>query len=63
MSDPTPATMLFEGAVDTVATLKLLRLGAIHETPFSEALGVIEAAIDQLEYAISAQLDAKMLAA
>jgi hypothetical protein len=59
MSDPSPATMLFEGAVDTVVSLKLLRLGALANVPLADALDLIEAAIDQLEYAISATLDAK----
>ena len=57
--DPSPATMLFEGAVDTVASLKLLRMGALANLPMGESLDLIQAAIDQLEYAISAALDAK----
>jgi hypothetical protein len=60
--DPPPAQMLFEGAVDTVASLKLMRLGAIANRPMGEALTIIETAIDQLEYAISAALDAKVSA-
>jgi hypothetical protein len=51
--------MLLEAAMDTAQTLRLLRLGAAADLPFHEALGVIEAAIDQLDYAISAVLDAK----
>lgn len=58
-ADPPPQQMLFEGAVDVVQTLKLLRIGASSDLPFREALGLIDAAIDQLEYAISATLDAK----
>ena len=58
-TDPPPRQMLFEACVDCAETLKLLRLGAEHNTPFGEALQVINAAIEQLEYAISAALDAK----
>lgn len=57
--DPPPPQMLFEAAVDVAQSLKLLRIGAEHNLPFEDALALIESAIDQLEYAISASLDAK----
>lgn len=62
MSDPSPMTMLIEGSRDTVASLKLMRLGALADVPMRDALGLIDAAIAELEYAISAALDAKAAA-
>ena len=57
--NPPPQQMLFEACVDTAQSLKLLRVGAANNLPFREALELIDAAIGQLEYAISAALDAK----
>lgn len=45
------APMLLEGAVDTVEALKLLRMGLAKRAP--EAIPVIDAHIDELQYAIA----------
>lgn len=58
-TDPPSQQMLFEAAVDVAQTLKLLRIGAAADLPFRDALALIEIAIDQVEYAISAALDSK----
>jgi hypothetical protein len=48
------APMLLEGAQDTVGALKLLRTGLRERAP--ETLGVIDAHISELEYAIAKAL-------
>jgi len=57
--NPPPQQMLLEAAMDTAQSLRLLRIGAKHDLPFREAVEIINAAIDELDYAISAVLDAK----
>lgn len=45
------APMLLDGAVDALAAFRLLRMGAVAAMP--ESVAMIDAHIDELEYAIS----------
>lgn len=48
------AKMLYEGAKDACIAFKLLRKGHEHNIRVPQALEVIDAHIDELEYAIAA---------